>query len=70
MTIIDNDFQFIAARATSEKAAREIQMLLAERLKQFRREVLAQLATTISKPGRFPVSKHNAGNPAEGEMTT
>jgi hypothetical protein len=59
MSIVDNDFQFIAARATSEKAAREIQMMLAERLKQFRREVLAQLVTTISKPARLSVSKHN-----------
>ncbi len=52
MTIIDNDFQFIAARATSERAAREIQTLMAQRLKQFRGDLVAELARSMAK--QFP----------------
>jgi len=66
-TMIDSDFRYILNRAVDESAARQIHALLAQRLKQFRREVLAQLATTLSKPTRCRFQKTTPDNPARTE---
>ncbi len=63
--MIDTDFRYILNRSVDEKAARQIHALLAHRLKKFKTELCAELARSLSKPGRFPASKHNAGNPAQ-----